>query len=91
MKALTLEAWQDIYGKYEVVYDQITTHRRWSVVHYVVFKDSEGKFWGAYYDVPATEYQSTDDGPIEAFPVEPVKVTITQYLPVVEKAETPGE
>lgn len=42
--------------------DNITDHRRWSVVHQIVF-EHEGKFYQTEYSVGATEKQ--DEGPWE--------------------------
>lgn len=49
--------------EYEKVSDEITDNSRWSIHHYMIFKDSKGNFYGVDYTVGATESQ--DESPWE--------------------------
>lgn len=76
-----------MWGGAAVVQDEIIDNTRWGIVHKVVFL-FEGDFWEATYEVGATEYQESMDpfefGSIQARKVEPRKVEVTEYHPVVK-------
>ena len=74
---------QEDTWRFEIVEDEISDHRRWSVSHACIFRDRKtGKHYQVTYDVGATEKQDerpfeyTDPDPVE---VEKVEVTVTQW------------
>lgn len=67
----------------EVVHREYADSSRWDEVWLLVLKDSDGRLWGVYYNVAATEMQ--DHTPPEysyLFEVEEKEITTTVYLPV---------
>lgn len=80
--------WDDAED-YEVLEDEITDTSRWSVHHYMVFKElSSGKCYGVGYSRGATECQ--DEQPFEyegdeitCEEVEPVEVKVIHFKPVL--------
>lgn len=67
----------------KVVRDRIIDHRRWSVIHEMVFEHN-GKFYKSDYSTGATECQDEhpyqyDDNEIECPEVKPVEKTIIVY------------
>lgn len=68
-----------------IVEDKIIEHSRWSVIHSLVFKTDDGKYYLTDYRVGATESQ--DESPweyegdeIECTEVVPVDKVITEYV-----------
>ncbi len=88
-KDLMYDIMDDCAEDFEVLQDEITDNSRWSIHHYMVFKElSSGKCYGVNYSRGATEYQDESpfehDGPdIECQEVEPVEVTTIQFKPVL--------
>lgn len=68
------------------VYDEIIDNGRWSIHHYCVFEDQDGKFYSTHYSVGATEYQDERpweyDNNVECTEVELRKVTVEKWMPV---------
>lgn len=66
--------------------NEIIDHTRWSVVHSIVFKWTDGKHYSASYSKGATECQ--DEGPweyedeVNCQEVELREVKVTQWMPV---------
>jgi len=84
---LQLVIWDDS-ETLEVIKDEITDTGRWTIHHYLVFKDIEtGKFYLTYYSVGATEQQDEspfeyEDDEISCVEVEPVEVKVISYKKV---------
>lgn len=69
--------------------DEIIDHRRWSVVHSMVF-EHEGRYYRTTYNVPATESQECEPfgygvTEVEYEEVIPVQRSFTVYIPVEKK------
>lgn len=68
------------------VEDKVTDATRWSVVHEIVFRDEDEKFYSASYSVGATESQSECpweyEDEVTATEVVKKPVTIEQWVPV---------
>ena len=72
-----------VYNRAAVISDNIVDHRRWYVVHEILFRHS-GKVYEASYERPNTENQDVDHP--EKFvctEVEPHEVTKIEYRPVL--------
>ena len=80
--------WEDVED-FEILEDEITDTSRWSIHHYMVFKElSSGKCYGVSYSRGATESQDEQpfeyEGPqIECDEVEPVEIKIIKFKPVL--------
>ncbi len=90
-KKLTSEQGCDLVGEcldqFEIVSNQIIGHRRWSVDHELVFKDTvTGKFYQTYYSVGATESQCESPFEYEAPQVTEVR-RVEKMIPVVTYEE----
>jgi hypothetical protein len=70
-------------SKVEVLVNEICDTSRWTENYSLVFK-FEGKYYQTYYSVGATELQDESpwefDSEVDCVEVEPVKVTVIQYL-----------
>lgn len=70
-----------------IVSDRMIEHKRWSIVHEIVFR-ADDRLWCTRYNSPATESQ--DEGPWEymddvpCIEVEPVQEMVTVYHSVKE-------
>jgi hypothetical protein len=78
----------------EVMVNKTVDVGRWSVSYDYVFK-YEGKFYSAPYSVGATEMQDEgpweyDDDPVTVVIVEPVEVTVIEYVSVKKDEEKHG-
>ena len=74
---------------YSAMINNIVDHRRWSVVHQIIFKH-EDKFYQTYYSEGATECQDESpwefDDEIECVEVQKVKITTEVWAPIEEAA-----
>ena len=66
-----------------VIDNVMIQHKRWSVVHRLIFKDN-GKTYRTYYEEPATEEQEIypweDEDEIECEEVIPVETKVTMWV-----------
>jgi len=66
--------------------DHIIENTRWSIIHEIVFKDKDGKYYQTWYSVGATEMQPEKpweyEDEIECTEVEQKPVTVMQWVPV---------
>lgn len=89
------EFMQDVVWGYsdedvEVVLDALIGSSRWSLNYKLVFK-YKGKYYQTYYSKGATEQQDEKpfeyDKEVDCLEVEPVKITVTDYVPVIKKKD----
>lgn len=72
-------------GNLDKIQDTITGNGRWSIYHYLVFRNREDNtYYGVNYQVGATEYQDEqpfehEDDYVECEQVFPEKVTTIVY------------
>ena len=73
--------------KYEIIYEKQIDNSRWSILFELVFK-FENKFYMAFFERGATEYQDTSpfeydadsNDMVDIQEVYPKEVTITKYV-----------
>lgn len=75
---------KELHLPYNSIKDDIIDHQRWSVVHEIIFKDNDGKFYKTHYSEGATESQDESpwecDNDIECTEVELKKVEVLKWV-----------
>ena len=79
---------EELHLPYNNIKDDIIDHRRWSVIHEIIFKDNDGKFYKTTYSEGATESQEESpweyDDNVECTEVELKEVVRLEWVDKVE-------